>query len=57
MWQAATGQEIALASTADSLLSKQDTQRKSTAKPSQDKVEKAFIISASQEKLPDILGQ
>jgi hypothetical protein len=33
------------------------TQRKSIAKFYQDKVEKSFITSASQEKLSDILGQ
>jgi hypothetical protein len=59
MLQAATGQETALASTSDSMLSKtwtNRTQQKSTAKLCQDNVEKSFIIPVSQKNLSDILG-
>ena len=60
MWQAATGHKTALASTADSMLSKlwaSRTQRTLTAKLWQDKVEKSFTVPASQKNLSDILGQ
>jgi hypothetical protein len=50
------GQESALTSTSDKMLSKLDT-GKLTAELCKDKVGKSFIVLASQKGLPDILGQ
>jgi hypothetical protein len=59
MWQAATGQRPALASTADSVLSKLKTGRPQgewTEKFCQPKVEKSFRIPPSQRSLSNVLG-
>ena len=56
----ATGEEHALTSSTDIMLSKLWTSRtwsKSTAKLFKDKMGKYFIIPASQKSLSDILGQ
>lgn len=55
-----TVQKTALASTANSMLTKlwaSRTQRKPTAQDCQDKVSQAFIVPASLESLSDIVGQ
>jgi hypothetical protein len=59
MWQAAAGQETALASTEDRMLPKMDKrdQGKLTGKPCKERIKKSFIIPASQKSLSVILGQ